>query len=248
MGQHAIVEKLWGELKQEITTERQVVYILAETRKYLEITDKRDALFALYFYCCWALHTRMKREGAARILQRFDEALEYAVENRATALNELPPKIREDLQNTMGYVKFLEQLQEFIRSEDLPGILLSDPYRWATFLSLYTEVIEECPLELAEQGIKLKYVKGVVVKKLRKAPLESTGDGIVLFGAEWGVRTADPNDSGMWTVYFTLDKAHLIPRLGESEYRSPRPANPPCSAESSPPPAPPQKPGIPSHS
>ena len=41
MAQPAIVEKLSRELDQEITTERQVVYLLAEIRKLLEIRDEK---------------------------------------------------------------------------------------------------------------------------------------------------------------------------------------------------------------
>lgn len=213
MARRQIIEKLRNELSQDITTERQVVYILAEIRKYLELINTPEKFSALYFYCCWALHTRMNREGAVRILERFDKAHRFAIASRVTALNELPESIREDIQRTMMYAKFVEQFHDFVKTEQLVDDLVRDVYRWVKFLSLYTDIIEECPLELAGQGIRLKHVKAVDVKKVRRLPSAPAQAGIIMFGSEWRVRTADPQERGSWTVYFAIDKQQLTPSL-----------------------------------
>ena len=101
MAQSVIVEKLRRELEHEITTERQVVYLLAEIRKLLELRRERKKYFALNFYCCWALHTKMDRQGAQRILKRFDKAHAAAVTTGQPNLIGVPTSLQRELQETM---------------------------------------------------------------------------------------------------------------------------------------------------
>jgi len=74
MAESSIVEKLRRALTEGMATEQQVVYLLVEIRKLLELRDEKETYFALYCYCCWALHTTMNRNGARKILERFDQA------------------------------------------------------------------------------------------------------------------------------------------------------------------------------
>src|SRR5260370_38281246 len=75
MSQHAIEKKLNRECKEPIATERQVVYILAEIRKLLELENAKDRYPALNFYCNWALHSRISKSAEAqRIVEIFDRA------------------------------------------------------------------------------------------------------------------------------------------------------------------------------
>jgi hypothetical protein len=67
MGRHVIVEKLQQELDKGITCEAQLVYVLVEIRKLLEITHRAEKYPALSFHRDWALHSRMDRAGALRI-------------------------------------------------------------------------------------------------------------------------------------------------------------------------------------
>jgi hypothetical protein len=71
----------------------------------------------------------------------------------------------------MLYVRLRDQLEVLFAEEYLPTHLTVDAYRWGIFISLFTEVIEECPLELSKEGIHLKHVEGVTVTKLRDLPL-----------------------------------------------------------------------------
>src|SRR5690349_20466399 len=78
--EQAMVRKLRNELQQEITTERQVVYILVELRKLMELANDGAAFFALKFFCDWAVHTELDQQGAARIVKRFDKQQEFIEE------------------------------------------------------------------------------------------------------------------------------------------------------------------------
>ena len=95
MSKSAIEEKLTRQLNSvEPFTEARVVYILVETRKLMErrkelkkadcrkqterenYESKKAARLnaELSFYCDWALHVEMNKDGAQRILKMFDEA------------------------------------------------------------------------------------------------------------------------------------------------------------------------------
>ena len=104
----------------------------------------------------------------------------------------------------MLYVKFRDQLEVLFKEESLPLTLTTDAYKWGVFMSLYTEVIEECPLELAAQGIRLKHVSGVTVKKMKKTPLEAGNGDIILFGTRWLINAVNKNDKGEWGVLIVI--------------------------------------------
>lgn len=59
-----IWSKLRRELNEPISSERQVVYILVELRKLLELSGSDEHFPALNFYCDWALHAVLDQEGA----------------------------------------------------------------------------------------------------------------------------------------------------------------------------------------
>jgi hypothetical protein len=68
-----ILSKLDTELQQEITSERQIVYILVETRKLLEDLPETDGFETLDFYCNWAVHRQMDRASAKALVRRVDQ-------------------------------------------------------------------------------------------------------------------------------------------------------------------------------
>jgi hypothetical protein len=134
MAQNSIIKKLDHELRQEITTERQVVYILAEVRKLLEVTEETDNFKALSFYCSWALHTRMKREGAGRILERFDKAHALAIVMPGTPnIENLPEALRDEIGNTMICTKFRWELEAVLQKHGLPTNVTFNAYEWIRF-------------------------------------------------------------------------------------------------------------------
>jgi len=76
MTRHAIIEKLDRELQEPGGTNWQVVYILVELRKLMERNGDADRYLALNLYCDWAVHTKMDRTGATRIVERFNQCQE----------------------------------------------------------------------------------------------------------------------------------------------------------------------------
>src|SRR6266566_2316501 len=100
-----IIAKLSNELAEPIVSERQVVYILVELRKLIELNDDGDTFKTLKFYCDWAVHAVLKAPPAQEIVryfdkyQQFNEEMNNAARGRALAadinfLNELGEIIR----------------------------------------------------------------------------------------------------------------------------------------------------------
>jgi hypothetical protein len=64
--------KLSRELKDEIVSERQVVYILVETRKLLEQQGRLDDFRTLTLCCNWTVHPKLDRKDSQEVLKYFD--------------------------------------------------------------------------------------------------------------------------------------------------------------------------------
>lgn len=155
----------------------------------------------------------MAREGAARILERFDKAHGVAAKMPGIRIDELPTEVRTPIGETMLYAKFRDQLELLLTEESLPTALTTDAYKWGVFMRLYTDVIEECPLELAAQGINLKHVKGVTVSKLKNLPLDAGKGNIILFGTKWVIDPMKPADKGEWGVMVVIPTDPHGPRI-----------------------------------
>jgi len=109
-----ILTKLKRELNRELIEESQVVYILAEIRKFIEEAGELDDYHALDFHCSLALHTTMGRAGAKRILERFEKAYPLLLKGL-----ELPPDLEKEISDTVTLVKFRDQLKKFLSDNGL---------------------------------------------------------------------------------------------------------------------------------
>jgi hypothetical protein len=113
-----IVTKLRRQLLSKAhLTEVRVVYILSEIRKLLERTKQQNGYFALSFHCSWALHTKMDRGGADRILRRFDAVYEPL---KGKNIEDLPRSLQNELNATLGLDKFREELGALLVVHHLP--------------------------------------------------------------------------------------------------------------------------------
>jgi hypothetical protein len=114
-----IVEKLRGELRERIYSERQVVYILAELRKLMELESigrieagapADNSYFALKFYCDWAVHVRLDQSGARRIVQRFNEYQKFMEDLAGPNRTVVDPAVLKELDQSLQLTKFRGQL------------------------------------------------------------------------------------------------------------------------------------------
>src|ERR1700722_19466113 len=68
-----IKAKLRKVLTRPISSEEQVVYIMVELRKLMEINGDADNFPSLLFHCDWVAHPVMDRKAAKHIVSLFDK-------------------------------------------------------------------------------------------------------------------------------------------------------------------------------
>jgi hypothetical protein len=188
-----IIRKLAIELDSGITTEVQVVYVLAGIRKIIERDEIAIQYAALRFHCDWALHSRMYRAAAKAILKQFDAA--YAL----LRTGELPPEI-----NRISQMKlFKKELVRFLSTYGLPTLTQRRSDGWVHFLHLYTKVIEDIPLVVSapatakkrshtDQG-RPQHISHVTVgcEEARETRKDSYGNEEMMFKVTWNIRDRD---------------------------------------------------------
>jgi hypothetical protein len=165
MGRHKLVDKIEDELNKGITTEAQVVYVLVEVRKLMEITDQSAKYPVLSFYCDWALHSRMDRSGALRILQYFDTYCDKCIRDPIEGA-----ELSTEIDGIIGGEHFREELAAFLKSVHISAIL--ELPQWFVFLELYSRVIIDTPLTIRRQRkgtkvnapVTITHLKSIVVK------------------------------------------------------------------------------------
>jgi hypothetical protein len=200
MSRNSILRKLQEELAQDITTERQVVYILAEIRKAIEQSGELKNYYALDFHSSFALHTKMDRIGAQRILQRFDQAHALLVNKQP-----LPPELRREIEQTIRLERFRSDLKAFLTANNLPTRLFTEPDAWPRFIHHYGNIIDECELAIKGDGAKLKSIDRVTVRLQTASSTVDTPFGRqLLFRLRW-ISHGKDGTSGEHYVMFGFD-------------------------------------------
>jgi hypothetical protein len=110
LGQPSIVKKLHHELAQDITTERQVVYILAEIRKLLELRQEKKKYFALNFYTAGRFTPKWTRLEQNEF-SKDSTGLMRRLSARANRISKTYPSLFAGNSETMVCAKFREQLE-----------------------------------------------------------------------------------------------------------------------------------------
>lgn len=208
MSKDLIVSKLRLELGQEFVSERQVLYVLAETRKILEVTRSEEEYPNLRFFCDWALHTRMSRKNAQLVLRNFDEA--HSLARSGVKQDDLPADLLARIHDTMLGKTFRMEFELFLVEHELPTNLTSVAVQWVIFMGLYTEIIQEAVLEVPpEKRESFSNITGIKVSKIKSFRIEGPDNEIIVFGVQWEVQSKGAPDVGRWQMAFTLDKDQL---------------------------------------
>jgi hypothetical protein len=138
-----ILSKLQLELAQDLTSERQVVYILVQIRKLIDSDNRAKDLEALRLHCDWVVHPRLDRKGAKELLGKLNDRY-------TTVLKTNPNADLQELSKRLGLRAFQAEFQEFLRRYCLDGSFCDADW-WFAFLYHYSHVIQDCPLESAAE-------------------------------------------------------------------------------------------------
>jgi hypothetical protein len=205
-----IISKLTKELDTGITTEVQVVYVLAGIRKLIERDKISDQYKDLKFHCDWVLHSSLEGTYAKAILKKFDAA--HVLLRGNIELLQLPLELRIEIQRIFKMTSFGEELSRFLMAYDLPPLTKNRPDGWTHFLHLYTRVIEDIPLVVAlppgrkkcKQGAadnSPKYISHVTVHfdSAREAIKHATGED-VLFRVTWVIHDRNGQSGSLFVI------------------------------------------------
>ncbi len=173
-----------------IASEQQVVYILVEIRKLLELAERqrkkegkpKDHTYSvLAFYCDWAVHPVMDWENGRQVVRLFDkyQGLLEAIRAAPTG-TQLPEGSMDFLTEFNERVKlsaFRQQLASFLQSETIDSPITEDAH-WTTFLSHYSRVIEDCPMRCVNEP--MVYTDEVTLKVVDIVPPSAGGWALVI--------------------------------------------------------------------
>lgn len=165
MGQHSIIEKLGSELTLPLTRESQVLYLMAEIRKYIEHEHEKDkgAYRLLEFFCNWALHIRISRPHQADNIRIFLDAfdLEPGVS--------MEQYLRSDFFNPIMHLEVLKrELTHFLNQHSLQLKLAEDQRTWLRFIYFFTSIVSVVPLEYAKGDLLPDDVKELTITRLEE--------------------------------------------------------------------------------
>lgn len=135
-----ILSKLETELQQEITSERQVVYILVQIRKLINTVELEKDFEALKLHCDWVVHTTLSRRSAKELLSQLNDAYsERLSKNR-------PEKAVMEVGEKLGLQAFRRDFHRLLQLYGLDDSVCDGNW-WFAFLYYYSCVIQDCPLE-----------------------------------------------------------------------------------------------------
>ncbi len=154
---------------------------IVEIRKVVEHDGDHDQYWTLTFFCDWALHPKLTKKKAERILIRLDKRLSRYNPAR-------PHEIDSDgeVGKFLSFELFREHLLAFFKRNGLPTAWAEDPFFWADFCVIYGEIIRHTPLVVTRDSGGLTYLQKLVISACEPSALFSKHKaGDKLYGFRW---------------------------------------------------------------
>lgn len=186
--QSAILDKITPYLRRLPVSQCEVVYVLAETRKFLDRSGQEFG--RLRFYCEWALHANMTRKTAREVLHEIDEAIAARDDGRIAngGFDALFTAL-------FGLQEFRKRLHDFCERNNLPTVWTGTIDKWSKVVQHYGLIVQDCPVEIEEKQPTTRYIRKVVVSACRpdlgKMSHIAEPDEVVAFQVNWELRFLD---------------------------------------------------------
>lgn len=156
-----VLRKLQRLLDRPITNEMQVVYLLVELRKLMDLEAYQDKM--LRMFCNWVVHTSLDRpgDGSTLILREFDDLV--------AELRERQTLTPDRSQVSLG--TFREALSRCFGEFGLTAAFAKTLAGWKRFFTLYASIVSECPIVYTASRRQLKYIKRAELCGVTRGPL-----------------------------------------------------------------------------
>jgi hypothetical protein len=171
---HAILEKIGRTLNEPLNEEKCVSYLLAEIRKYLELT-REPGFQKLWLFCNWALHSEVT---ARRVVTEADEYLQ-----KCFSMGMSENDVRE-FERILNLGDFRDDLRAFLQSQGLPTAVCEDE-PWIDFISVYARIVEDCPLTLTGSPGPNAMVDQLVVSVADGSKAKTSPSAADFFPMDW---------------------------------------------------------------
>lgn len=145
------------EPQKQSVPESDIIHLITEIRKVLEITNSKSKFLLLNFFCDWALHSSIDRSDIPiKIFKRITNIMIYGKQNLLAWARPLENII---------FVEFRKDLKKFLKEYSLPIGVSQKHKEWKQFLEGYVYLIAGCPLKLnrnklSQQKKELKTRRG----------------------------------------------------------------------------------------
>lgn len=203
-----------SEKKYSLGGQREVVYILVQVRKILELLEDETNFKTLKFHCDWCLHTKLSGSGARNVLGTIDEFFTAGKPWKS----ELGVRLRRSLCELTSMTKFKTELREMLRVSDLPCSICDNGPKWCEFAEYYSHIVERIPLVIVDRKKRVKTTEKKAFHKVKRVEVltgdyiknpELNDDGSVFkFTLCWNVECDDPRESETITTDFGWQKPH----------------------------------------
>lgn len=138
-----IISKLYALLISRVElSEAETLYVLVQIRKLSEgLSEEESRKYStLLFYCDWALHTKLDRNPAKRILEELGEGW-------------VPGWGSDEKEEFFGFATFGSELAAFLKEFNLPTNITENQDDWFEFRKNVIQILMDTPLE--SRGTKI---------------------------------------------------------------------------------------------
>jgi len=149
------IRKLRSSLNETLMDEYRVLYVMAQSRKVLEL-EKPYRPGCMYLYCCWPLHVELSKKGTRDLMDVFDTP-----ETVGDFQQQREPDSR--LNELISFSAFRRDFKVFLLDYSLPTDVVDDDERWHDFLFLYSDLVVESPLCYSPTP-PFKHIKNIEVQ------------------------------------------------------------------------------------
>ncbi len=113
-----IARKIRAEVTRGVKKESDVVYLLVQIRKLMDISNSRQQYESLRMYSDWVVHIELNGPTAIKIVQKAEEYLPTILHARLTE------EQRKEFERLFSLEVFHEELNSFLDANRIP--MLSD--------------------------------------------------------------------------------------------------------------------------